>query len=251
TRERWAKELGAYNENSKNYDLLDPDLSAGKTLADEIWANLPNKEKINATKTSFRWDHYKTGTPTVEFELDGETKYAHLFDPKVPFGELKNKLIAKLTPAKPAVLNDEKIELSLTFRDGLNPKVETELISGEWFAHEMVGNRVVLSFENGLTLEEETLTSFGDLRTFTPALSLQGFDLPLPYMVEKSFLGNPFTLEGKVLDLSGDTIKINGSEILEKPNKDLQKTVSKLEIAAIPALFPLVKLEVTPTNSEG
>lgn len=251
TRERWAKELGTYNKNSKNYDLMNRDLSAGKKLADEVWQTLPDKEKVNPLSTSFRWDHYGNGTPTVEFELDGKTKYAHLFDPKVPFGELKNKAKANLTPAKPAVLNDEKIKLSLSYRAGIDPTVETELIFGEWFAHELVGNRVGLSFQNGLSLEEQMVTSFGDLRTFTPALSLQGFDLTLPYMEEKSFVGNPFTLEGKVMDISGDKIKVDGSEIMEKPDEDLQKTVAKLEIAAIPALFPLVKLEVTPTNAEG
>src|SRR5690606_31613278 len=94
-------------------------------------------------------------------------------------------------------------------------------------------------------------TPLGDLRTFTPALSLQGFDLTLPFMEENSFLGNPFTLEGKVMDVSDDRIKIGGHEIMEKPDKDLQKTVAHLEINAKPALFPLVKLEVSPTNADG
>ena len=251
TRKRWAKQLGAYNKNSKDYNLINPDLSASKKLADELWQNLPAKEKINPLRGSFGWDHYSNGTPTVEFELAGETKYAHLFDPKVPFGELKTKDKKQLIPAKPPVLNEEKIKLSLSFRAGIDPTVETELISGEWLAHELVGNRVGLSFQNGLTLEEQMVTSFGDLRTFTPALSLQGFDLTLPFMEERSFLGNPFTLEGKVMDISGGTIKVDGNEIMEKPDPDLQKKVTKLEIAAVPALFPLVKLEVTPTNSEG
>ena len=251
TRKRWAKELGVYNDNSRNYDLLNTDLSASTKLSDDLWQNLPNKEKINPHSTSFRWDHYGNGTPTVEFELNGEKKYAHLFDPKVPFGELKNKEKADLKPAQPAVLNDEKIKLSLSFRTGMDPKIEKELISGEWFVHELVGNRVDLSFQNGLTLEEQMVTSLGDLRTFTPALSLEGFDLPLSFMEERSFLGNPFTLEGKVMDISGDKIKIDGYDLLEKPDKDLQKTVTNLEISAIPALFPLVKLEVTPTNKDG
>lgn len=251
TRERWAKELGAYNKNSKNYDLINPDLSASKKLADDVWQTLPDKEKVRPLTSSFRWDHYGNGTPTVEFEWDGKTSYAHLFDPKVPFGELKNKAKADLRPAQPAVLNDEKINLSLSFRVGIDPEVEIELISGEWFVHELIGNRVGLSFENGLTLEEQMVTSFGDLRTFTPTLSLQGFDLELPFMEERSFIGNPFTLEGKVMDLSGDKLKIDGNGIMEKPDKDLQKTVTKLEIAAVPALFPMVKLKVTPTNAEG
>ena len=250
-RERWAKELGAYNKDAKDYDLLNPDLSASQKLAEEVWQTLPNKDRINSISTSFSWDYYGNGTPTLEFEWEGETKYAHLFDPEVPFGALKNKEKADLRPARPAELNDEKINISLSFRTGMDPNVETELISREWLVNEMEGNRVGLSFQNGLSLEEQMVTSFGDLRTFTPALSLQGFDLTLPYMEERSFIGNPFTLEGKVMDLSGDKIKVDGSEIIDKSDKNLQKTVSKLEIAAIPALFPLVKLEVTPTNAEG
>ena len=251
TRKRWTNELGAYSKKSRNYDLINADLSASKKLSDDLWQNVPDKEKVNPLSTSFRWDHYSNGTPTVQFEMDGETKYAHLFDPKVTFGELKNKTKVDIWPAYPAVLNEEKIKLNLSFRTGIDTKTETELVSGEWFAHELVGNRIGLSFQNGLTLEEQMVTSFGDLRTFTPALSLQGFDLTLPYMEERSFLGNPFTLEGKVMDISGDNIKIDGYGVMQKPDKNLQKTVVKLEITAIPALSPLVKLEVTPTNAEG
>ena len=251
TRKRWAKELGEYNEESRNYDLLNRDIPAGKKLADELWEKFPDKEKIRSHATSFRWDHYESGTPTVAFEINGETKYAHLFDPKIPFGELKHKENPTVISAKPAILNDDKISFTVSFRTGIDPDTEQELVSGEWLAHELVGNRIDLSFLNGLTLEEQMVASFGDLRTFTPALSLQGFDLTLPYMEERSFLGNPFTLEGKVMDVSGEKIKIDGREVMDKPDKDLQKKVNKLEIVAVPALYPLVKLEVTATNAEG
>lgn len=251
TRSRWAKELGEYNTKSKGYDLINRDLSVGKEIADKLWETFPDKEKISPHRTSFRWDHYLNGTPTVEFELEAETKYAHLFDPKVPFGELKNNTEPKIKAAKPAELNNDKVQVKLSFRNGIDPSIETELVSGEWLVRELVGNRVGLSFLNGLTLEEQMNTPIGELRTFTPALSLQGFDLPLPFMEERSFLGNPFTLEGNILDVSGENVVIDGYHILEKPDIELQKKVTKIEMIAKPSLFPLVKLEVTPTNAEG
>lgn len=125
------------------------------------------------------------------------------------------------------------------------------LVAGEWLTHELVGNRIGVNFQNGLSLEEQLSTAIGELRTFTPALSLQGFDLPLSHMEERSFLGNPFTLEGKVIHIAGEEAMINGNFILQKPNEELQKQVTNLEVAALPGLFPYVRLEVNATNAKG
>lgn len=48
-------------------------------LAEQLWEYIPDKEKLKKLDFDFRWDN--SATPTVEFELEGQTKYAHYLTP--------------------------------------------------------------------------------------------------------------------------------------------------------------------------
>jgi hypothetical protein len=245
---QWEKELQI--ENIENYEIPVYDTNFEKTnaLAEKLWQHIPNKENLDKQAFDFRWDNYKT--PTVEFEINGEKKYAHLFDPTIPFGSLKESG-GSISKAHPVKNNDEKVSISIGYRDSINPRAEKELVSGEWLATQLAGNQINMAFLHGLSLEQQVVTQIGSLRTFTPSLAFQSFDEELQVMQENSFLGNPFTLDGKRIDITGENLKINGVSIAKKPNEELQKQVQKLEIKAIPANYPLVKLNVVPTDENG
>lgn len=248
TLNQWSKEMGV--EESK-YEATnpDPDLSESKQLAEKLWEKLPEKDKIRPQSFDFRWDNYRT--PSVEFEWEGETKYAHLFDPEIPFGSLRNDSGGSTSSSEPAEYLNEKVSISLSYRDGINPQDEKELVQGEWPAHEMAGNQVVLSFLHGLNIENQIATPVGNLRIFTPAFSFQSFDVDRPFMEARSFLGKPVTLEGKITDVSGDRPTIGDSTLLAKSDANLQKQIQQIEVKAIPGSYPQVKLHVLPVNSNG
>jgi hypothetical protein len=244
----WEKELQIEGNSNYEIPIYDEEFKDSKELADKLWQHIPDKENLDKYPFDFRWDNYKT--PTVEFNLNGETKYAHLFDPTIHFGQLKNEGI-NIFEADAVKNNDEKVSISISYRESIDIQTEKELVSGEWFSTQLVGNQINVSFLNGLSLEQQTITPIGTLRTFTPALAFQSFDEEIQVMQENSFLGNPFTLDGKIIDVSGDEPKINGNVIVKKPNTDLQKKVTALKIKALPVNYPLVKLHVTPTDKNG
>ncbi len=246
TLERWSGEMGASESRSKAVNP-DPGLQESKKLADQLWNLIPGKEKIKAHTFDFRWDNSRT--PAVEFQWEGTTKHAHLFDPDVPFGSLRNPA-ATVSPAEEAKYSGEKISISVTFRTGVLPLVERELVSGEWLTHELAGNQVVLSFLHGLDMEKQMVTPIGNLQVFTPALAFQSFDADQPYMESRSVLGNPVTLSGKVIELSGSPGG-TPSPLLAKPAADLQKEIISLDVKAVPGSYPQVKLQVSPLNASG
>ena len=246
---QWKKELQV--ENTDNYDIpvYDANFKNTNALAEKLWQQLPNKEKLETSTFDFRWDNYRT--PTVEFEINGEKKYAHLFDTKIAFGDLKNDNGGAVSEAAPVKNNEEKISISISYRDSIDTKTEKELVAGEWLATQAVGNQINLAFLHGLSLEQQTITQIGSLRTFTPALAFQSFDEALQVVQDNSFLGNPFTLDGKIIDVTEEEAKINGVSIAKKPDQALQKQVQKLQIKAVPATYPLVRLNVIPTDVNG
>ena len=247
TFDRWSSDMNAGESRSKAINP-DPGFTETTKLADKLWNLIPEKDKIRAQIFDFRWDNSRT--PTVEFEWAGETKYAHLFDPSVPFGELKNPENTVRT-AEEAEYSGEITGISVLYRTGIFPQEEKELVKGEWFTHELAGNQVVLSFLHGLDIEKQLVTPVGNLRVFTPALSFQSFDTDASYMEKRSFLGNPVTLEGKIIYVSRENISIGNSTLLAKPDANLQKQIQQLEVKAIPGSYPQVKLQVSPLNANG
>ncbi|WP_334111694.1 hypothetical protein [Paucihalobacter sp.] len=246
---RWADEMEQENTVIEPVKNIDKDLEQSNALAKQLWQSLPDTDQISSQSFDFRWDNYNT--PTVEFAHEDKTMYAHLFDPKIKFGELKNDNGSRITQADKAIYINEKISVSLSFRDGINLRDEKELVSGEWFAHELAGNQIIINFLHGLTIEEQAFTNIGNLRVFTPVLSFQSFDMDVKEMEEKSFMGNPITLEGNRIDVSGETAKIGEYQITDNENKTLQKSVQEIKAKAVPNTYPLVKLEVTPLDDQG
>ena len=246
---QWKKAMNVSGDFSNEIAYFDPDSSKSNALAERLWNLIPDKENLREASFDFRWDNYRT--PTVQFEKEGGTFYAHLFDPKIPYGELRNDNGGAISPADPVKNNEEKVNISITYRDSVDTNSERELVTGEWAAADLVGNQINMAFMHGLSLEQQAITQIGSLRIFTPALAFQSFDEELQEMQESSYIGDPFTLEGKRIDLAGTEPKVNGVSIVTKPNENLQNQVKTLQVKAVPAHYPLVKLNVVPTDKNG
>ncbi|NCQ13280.1 MAG: hypothetical protein COZ17_04020 [Flavobacteriaceae bacterium CG_4_10_14_3_um_filter_33_47] len=244
---QWKKELQIDNNEDYKIPVLDSDFKKTNALANQLWELIPNKETLNKSDFDFRWDNYRT--PTVEFQIDGVTKYAHLFDANIPFGELKNK--GNISEANPIKLNEETVEIRLSYREAIHPDKEIELISGSWKSTDLIGNQIHFACLNGLDLEQSAMTPIGNLRIFTPTLAFQDFDATLETMEKRSFIADPITLEGEKLILATNNETSNAPVVLNPTNPELLKTVNQLAIKAIPINKPLVKIQVSPTDSEG
>ncbi|MEZ4842326.1 MAG: hypothetical protein R2821_12650 [Flavobacteriaceae bacterium] len=243
---QWETELQTDKASGYKIPEFDADLTKTNTLAEQLWDLIPDKDKVSKPDFDFRWDNYRT--PTVEFQIDGVIKYAHLFDPDVPFGALKNE--GRVSAADPVRLNEDTVEMRLTYREAIHPDKETELISGTWKARDLISRRIQFSCLNGVDMEQSTVTPVGNLRVFTPVLAFQDFDATLETMEKHSVIANPFTLEGKKIELQEDVNK-NAPVVVSPSNTELVKTVNKVEVKAIPVYKSLVKIHVTPVDSEG
>ncbi|WP_339918251.1 hypothetical protein [Yeosuana marina] len=244
---QWKRELQIEDEIDYKIPVIDPDLKKTNALAEQLWELIPNKETLNRYGFDFRWDNYRT--PTVEFQIDGVTKYAHLFDVSIPFGALKNN--GSISKAEAFQLNDEKVEINISYREAIQPNKEIKLVSGAWKSRDLIGNQIHFACLNGLDLEQSAVTPISNLRIFTPTLAFQDFDANLETMEKQSFIADPITLEGEKLILATNNENPHAPIVLNPTNSELLKTVNKLVIKAIPINEPLVKLQVTPTDSEG
>lgn len=248
---QWAKELELKDVQLPLNNVLENEVVEAEELGEKILKSLQLPDDHYYRKFDFRWPNYNT--PTVKFQLDGETKYAHLFDPKVPFGELFGGADGKVSKISEATVNNEKVQIKLNYRDSITPSIEKELIGGEWLASDLVGRQLDVQFLNNLSLEEMVVTPAGNVRTFTPALALQAMDKDQKFMEERSILGTPITLNGKkiLLDKSGNQKQVGDAVILNKPNPNLIKQVKAVNVHAKTTGYPGVKLSINPTDVNG
>ncbi|MEO9076539.1 MAG: hypothetical protein ABI263_04495, partial [Gelidibacter sp.] len=98
---------------------------------------------------------------------------------------------------------------------------------------------------------QSSYTPVGSLRIFTPTLAFQDFDATLEVMQERSFIADPFTLEGKKIHLPVAQENANAPIIFKTTSPKLLKSINTVSVKAIPVNKALVKLEVTPIDSEG
>jgi len=246
---KWQEEMGGTTELSKDKELVVDYTKEAKILSKKVIKTLPNIDDFG-DKFDFKWDNDKT--PTVEFNHNNKPQYAHLFDPKTPFGEKHNSLEGTIAKAEPIQENKEKVSLKITYRNTVDYKKEKELINGEWNAIDLIGKQIQLQFLHGLTFQEQMDTQIGNLRTFTPVLALQAIDKDLEFAEKRSFIADPITIDGKRIPISKEkNSSLNGNEIITKSNPELQKQVQKLEVSAKASGYPIVKLNINAMDANG
>ena len=243
---QWQQDL-QIDASDFQIPILDPNFEKTKALAERLWEHVPKKESLKLNDFDFRWDNYRT--PTVQFEKEGTVFYAHLFDSEVPFGKLRNK--GTLKEADAIKLNEDTVELKITYREAIHPEKELELISGAWNACDLVGSQVHFANLNGVSIAQSVATPISSLRLFTPSLAYQNFDATLEEIQARSFIAAPFTLEGKKIILPENNTNTTAPIVLHASSQKLLKTVDQVALKAIPIHKPLVKLQVRPTDSEG
>lgn len=245
--EKWKKEMQVGSAIRNDIPLIDADFSKPNALAETLWNLIPKNESLKTPGFDFRWDNYRT--PTVEFEMDGTTKYAHLFDPEVSFGALKNQ--GNISAADDIRLNEETVDISISYREAIHPEKEIELVSGSWKARDLIGNQLRFSCLNGLSLEQSAVTPLHNLRIFTPTLTFQDFEASVETMQQQSVIGSPFTLEGQEIVFPESDTASQNPVVVPPSNAALLKTVTKVEIEAAPANNPLVRVKVYPGDASG
>lgn len=247
---RWGKEMGTPSSIPPFIFSEEEIDKKTNTLTSRILKTLDLPEDHKLYGFDFRWPNYDT--PVVEFEWEGQTMYAHLYDPTIPFGKSFGDdpaLIGKeLEPYK----NEETLDLELTYRDSIQPNKEKTLLQGKWLTKDVVGNQLNILFLDNLTDNQKMVVPVGNIRTFTPAFSFQGLEKTQEELAIHSKLGQPITLEGDTLQFSpsGQYVGIGQNKLLP-PQPDLQKTVTNISGSAKVAGKPKVKLSVTATNQKG
>lgn len=244
----WQKTLGADASNGEVSKLSNLEEKAEGLIQQFIKEADETGTNYNKLETNFAPPR-DNSIPSVAVIIDGEEKYAHVFDPKIPFGELhpKNDKNYFNNADKFKPLNEE-VEITLSCSKAFNPKKEIELLKGNWELSDLIGSTVFLQFLNNMNFSQQATMSISQIRNFTPSFSYQKIGTEKEFMQERSFIGEP-------IDLSANQLIPKNEDGLEfQPIGNTPGNTEKvieLKVEAIPLAFPEVRLEISALDENG
>ncbi|WP_298288083.1 hypothetical protein [uncultured Lutibacter sp.] len=241
---KWHKALGV-TETNRSFETIPDFQQKTEALANDLLGQI-KEEYIREKPTEQGFD--EKGIPSVVFYENEEEKYAHIFDPEVPFGQLhptnENKEIKDAREFKEP--KEQDITATLSCRNVMDKWNETTLVSGTWKLSELLGNQLQVQFLNNMTFGDQATKSVSQISNFTPCLALQDIHKDVSYVEKRSFLGEPITLEGeKVLERYTPIVQ-SEEELTVALNN-----IRSLEGKVYPQAFPKVRLELEPKDAEG
>jgi hypothetical protein len=242
--ESWEDALGVKETSVDLYEDID---TRAEKLAEKILSHIDIEDRY-LDKTKIEWSN--SSTPTVKFKLKEKELFAHLVDPDVPFGELRNKNASVSTYISAPQLYNPKVELSLEARHSRDITKPIKLLNGDWKVQDLIGKQINISFLKDVKLGELSSKTFNQLQFFTPTFSLESIDDEYEFLEQNSYLGEPMAIDGERIILDENDPENLASKLAYDKPIDLQK-IDTIECKAKPLVYPRVRLEVNVKDVNG
>lgn len=236
---KWQRSMPKKEDESKVETIENLD-EITKDFEKEIISNISDKTKdrLKDENNIFNFRFEPDGIPSVIYTIEDEEKYAHVFDPDVPTGELhpKNEF-QKFYDSKAIEDLGGEVKISLNCRTAIEPGIEKELLSGVWKISDISGSMIFVQFLNNLNFKQQVTHTISQIDTFTPAFSFQKFGVSKEYMQERSVMGESIDLSGFKVVKEEEPI-VPEEEVIQKTEEEQPET-EKTDSLIIPVVDSL------------
>ncbi len=242
--ERWRKALG---QPDLNVDLAAPEREALQ-LARDLRLQISAQERERIARLNYN-DRIEGAAPVVRFTEPGQG--AFLADPIRPDAELASVGTTSVREARETTgMLPVSVSLTATVLD--ETIAPFEIARAEWTADEVAGRQVRIGFKPFGDTHSVLVSPIGDLRAFTPFLSIQALDGEALDPARAVVMGESFTLEGDRISQS-DTgvVRMNGAPLDDSPPSGRAGDVAAIDVEADASRFPDMRLFVRPRTSDG
>jgi len=246
----WRQRLGAQAPNAGAIDI-----AANAPQADAITSAIREAigEEVYAGLglSNDRLGRQRRRTPVVKITSgEGTILYADPVRPDAEIGPWPSDLREYAAEDAEECL---PIRLRLTATTTEAPDTPFELVSAEWSADQLAGRQVRIGFRPAGETLGILASRLGNLRAFTPILSVQALDEPGLPDEDTAAIGDGFTLDGDRIEIdeTGE-VRVNGRAVSQgETPTGLSRHVTRLEAQADASRFPDMRLRLTPRNESG
>ena len=244
--EQWQERVGQSSPQEQSIiETIDENGNESRRLGKQLFGKLPTED---LSPIEFDWD--SGDLPVVRVVVNGTEHYADLFALDAPFGETRVP-IEHLDEA-PEATETLPVEVTLAAVTADAPDEPFDLVSGTWSADELIGRQLLVQTLPGIDPFERPDLTFGDVRTFVPALTMQAMDLNRKGMTDLSVTGDAITRAGDRLHIENNGMVTRNGEPFVVPDAGTTAAdVDELRVSADSGRFPDIRLNVHALDSAG
>jgi|GEM_PF-908629 len=245
TMENWRQRLGKRPEETVTADLREEEDRVVATR--DGLAGLIEQQRMPRDWSRYN-DRAYGSVPIVRFwEADGQVLYA---DPVRPDAEITTSVGRVVDAEAPEGLLPVEVSLAFTTMD--EPDRLVQIARTQWAAEDVCGRQVKIGFKPAQGMAELLASRVGDLRTFTPFLSIQSLDGEDLAIEKAVVMGQTFTLSGDVLSVNEDrSVTLNGEDAGPVAPSGLAGGIASMDITVDATRYPDVRLLVWPRDATG
>lgn len=239
---RWLELLGM---TRMPVEVIDEGRVAAEQLVSSLLTVLP--QTVDAQAFSFT---APISIPIVSVQVAGEQKLANPQLPDLAFGDSGTTLGPQtISDAQPL----PKVKATVSIVNSADPKVPVDLVSGEFASEDLIGRSLYVMMVPPEGLAESLRTPLDHLRTFAPALSLQGPGLEQSVIDANTVVGSAVTRGGDVFVAQSDgTLALNGTVLDTSPYDPAKAaSVATLQAQVSASSFRRVSLRVAALDASG
>lgn len=236
---RWRAALGGA---PRQYTAIDPSGAEATALASSLKALLP-------TTLTSPFSFAVTDIPFVKVTVAGEEKYANPLAPGLAFGDsaITGAVRDGSSPDAPPTM---RVLLEAARSDA--PYRRFELLDSTFAMADVVGRRIQLGFPPPMTTEQLLGARLKDVQAVVPVMAVVGDDLTAEDRARLVSAGDVLTFSGDVWALGADGGVLRNQQPVELDTDPAALArVASVQVAASPAAFPRVRLEVGALDAAG
>jgi hypothetical protein len=235
--DEWHRLLGI-SAAGESRPELDPDGADSQRLADRLLDALPTRPSAPRFNPKI-----PRLIPLVAVTTpDGD----HFATPLLPDAEFGHPYATNLAPiGLPGQIRTVRVSMEVGAPS--NPLKRIVVAEGAWNLADLVGRRLIAGFRPSVDAAALAITAAESVTTFDAYMALDGVDLSLEDIAERSVLGDSVTVFGDVVHADGDTVSVNGAPLGTATGDERAGTI-KLAVRA--SAFPKITLVVGPTDGD-
>jgi len=243
-----SQQLDAWNERIGGRTALDRsdviNEERRRALTQQVLEALPEDER-QAEPFVFAWEG---DIPVVRVVVDG---VPHIANPCLPDGALVPETEAAPTTRAQAPFDAPTVTVTLEAARSDAPSDRFTLVEGSWPADQVAGRQLMVCTKPSASFPAFIQSRFSDLRSFVPALILQGSDVSDAETGEHAVVGDGVTLGGRRIQAEGETVRVNGRPVSAPDDAATLDAVASVEVAVRSASFPEMQLVARPLDARG
>ena len=229
----------------RQFDAVNPNDDRVEKILQSILNSLPDDFVFPDPD----WKELTKFMDVVEVTIDGEQI---ILNPNIRDATFGEGYIGKPTRSSRKHERRSEVELELRLINTFNPYRPVSFVKAKFPLEKLFGNQICINFQNHLSTRRQLTLPRNRQQTFTPMISLSGINLPEADNQQYTFSGKSIHLNGDTLEMQGDELLVNDIPVIRgEEHPELRRKIRQLDLQVWGDGYPRIKARFEARDGTG